>query len=109
MLDASEGPGMLRGGTVNEIHALHRQRVKIREISRRLGVARNTVRKYLRDPAVPRARSRPRRPSKLDPVRGYLEARLAQGITNCSVLLRELRAQGYTGGRTILKDYVHPR
>jgi transposase len=25
------------------------------------------------------------------------------------VLLRELRAPGYTGGRTILKDYVQPR
>ena len=99
---------MLRGGTVNEIHELHRQRVRIREISRRLGVARNTVRKYLRAPGVPWARSRPR-PSKLDPVRGYLDARIAQGITNCAVLLRELRAQGYTGGRTILKDYVHPR
>jgi hypothetical protein len=53
---------MLRGGTVNEIHELHRQRVKIREISRRLGVARNTVRKYLRTPGVPRARSRPGHP-----------------------------------------------
>ena len=48
---------MLRGGTVNEIHELNRQRLKIREISRRLGVARNTVRKYLRAPGVPRARS----------------------------------------------------
>ena len=34
--------------------------------------------------------------------------RWAEGVTNCKVLLRELRARGYTGGYTILKDFVKP-
>jgi hypothetical protein len=47
--------------------------------------------------------------AKLEPVRAYLDARLAQGITNCAVLLRELRVRGDTGGKTILREYVRPR
>lgn len=33
---------------------------------------------------------------------------LKDGVTNTQVLLRELRAMGYTGGRTILKDFIKP-
>jgi len=33
---------------------------------------------------------------------------MAQGIFNCEVLLRLLRDQGYTGGITLIKDYVKP-
>jgi transposase len=100
---------MLGGNEVNQIHELHGQQLSIRAIGRRLGLARNTVRKYLREPGVPRMTPRPGRPSKLEPYRRHLDARLAQGITNAAILLRELRAQGYGGGRTILKDYLRPR
>ena len=72
------------------------------------GVSRNSVRKHLRSPQVPRARPRPPRGSKLDPFKGYIRQRLGDGLDNCVVLLRELRAQGYTGGYSILKEYVHP-
>jgi len=33
---------------------------------------------------------------------------MAQGIFNCEVLLRLLWEQGYTGGITLIKDYVRP-
>ena len=39
----------------------------------------------------------------------YIDGRLSEGLENCVVLLRELRALGYSGGYTILKDYVQPR
>jgi|SRR5579871_1892942 len=100
---------MLGGSEVRQIHELQAAAVPIREIVRRLGLARNTVRKYRRAPGLPRAKPRTPPPAKLDPVRAYLDARLAQGITNCVVLLRELRARGYTGGKTIRRDYVRPR
>jgi transposase len=29
-------------------------------------------------------------------------------VENCVILLRELRAQGYAGGYSILKDYIRP-
>ncbi|MBE3576718.1 MAG: transposase [Limnochordales bacterium] len=80
----------------------------IRAIARTLGISRNTVRKYLRAPEVPRPAPRQKRPSKLDPYKEFIMQRWAEGVTNCKVLLRELRACGYTGGYTILKDFVKP-
>ncbi|MCX7635141.1 MAG: helix-turn-helix domain-containing protein [Syntrophales bacterium] len=92
---------------MKQIIELYRAGHSIREIVRRLGVARNTVRWYLRNPGLCQ-RARGKRPSKLDPFTDYLKERLAAGVFNCVVLLRELRERGYTGGYTILKDFVKP-
>ena len=43
-----------------------RQGIPIREIRRRTGLSRNTIRKYLRDDAVEPTFKVPKRPSKLD-------------------------------------------
>jgi len=62
---------------------------------------RKTVRKYLlKLDAIPAYRPRPMVASKLDAFRPYLEERLKAGVWNAAVLLRELRAQNYTGGYT---------
>jgi transposase len=50
-----------------EIQVFKRKGKSIRAISAGLGVARNTVRKYLRAERTPRSRPRPSRASKLDP------------------------------------------
>lgn len=93
---------------MKQIYDLHAQGYSCRGIAARLTVSRNTVRKYLAAPEVPRATPRRPRGSKLDPYTPYLGARIAEGMDNAVVLLRELRAQGYSGGYTILKDYLHP-
>ena len=95
-----------RGG--EQIYELCWASVSILGIAERLGLSRNTVRKYLREPGVPVAKPRPRRPSKLDPYRPFLEERIAGGVLKTAVLLREMRAWGYAGGVTILKEYVEP-
>lgn len=46
----------------------------IREISRRTGLSRNTIRKYLREGAVEPKFKTPQRPSKLDPYTDRLSA-----------------------------------
>jgi transposase len=94
---------------VKQIYERHGSEESIRGIAERLGISRNTVRKYLRSPGLPKPRPRPLRASKLAPFEAHLRMRLAEGLENCVVLLRELRAQGYTGSYTILKDYVQPR
>jgi transposase len=99
---------VLGGATVKQLVELSGQQVSIRAIAQRLDISRNTVRKYLRAPGLPVAKPRPRRPSKLDPFREQVRQRLAAGVENCVVLLRELRARGYAGGYSILKDYVRP-
>ncbi|BDG59307.1 IS21 family transposase [Caldinitratiruptor microaerophilus] len=99
---------MLRGGKVKRIYELHGEGKSIRAIARMLGVSRNTIRKYLRSPEVPKPAPRPQRASKLDPYKEYILQRVGEGVDNCTVLLREIRAQGYTGGHTILREFVQP-
>lgn len=99
---------MLGGGKVKLIFEMKGQGRSIREIAKILDVSRNTVRKYVRAPEVPKAKPRPKRNSKLDPYKDYILQRLAEGVDNCVVLLREIRAQGYTGGYSTLKAFVQP-
>jgi transposase len=99
---------MLGGRTVKQIYELRAEGQSVRAIARALGVARNSVRKYLRADEIPKARPRPKRGSKLDPFRRHLEQRIAEGMVNCVVLLRELRAQGYIGGYSLVKAAVQP-
>ena len=50
---------MLRGGQVKEVYELKGQGYSAREIAQTLGLARNTVLRYLKDPEtiVPKARA----------------------------------------------------
>ena len=100
--------GMLGGGKVKKLYEFKGEGHSIRAIARTLGISRNTVRKYLRAPEVPKPGPRQKRPSKLDAYKKFIMQQWAEGVTNCKVLLRELRARGYTGGYTILKDFVQP-
>ena len=90
-----------------EIRRMHRvERLSIREIARRTGLHRKTIRRALASPEPPRYRRAPK-PSKLDPYRGEI-ARLLNahdGITNTRI--RELiEEDGYDGAKTILDDYL---
>jgi transposase len=91
-----------------EIRVLSRQGKSIRAIARMLAVSRNTVRRYLRGEGLPRY-ERKGRPSKLDQYKEYLAARVKAAAPDwipATVLLREMRALGYLGGISILKDYL---
>ncbi|SFY31651.1 Homeodomain-like domain-containing protein, partial [Azotobacter vinelandii] len=61
-----------------EIRVLARQGHSIRQIAKMLGVSRNTVRRYLKEPTVPRYSPRDPRPTKLDPFHDYLRERVKQ-------------------------------
>jgi transposase len=92
-----------------DIVSLHRQGLSIRAIAKRLGVSRNTVRLALRRHGPPKRAPQQRPPSKLEPFRDYLLARLSEfPELSVEVLFEEIAAMGYTGGRTILKDFTLP-
>lgn len=98
---------MLRSKSVQTIRDLAARGTSIREIVAQTGIARNTVRKYLRD--TPLAASRPRRPSKLDPFKDRIRCWIVDDhLLNCQTMLERLRELGYTGSISILKDFVHP-
>jgi transposase len=101
---------LLRGGEVQEIVELRRQGLTITAIGELTGNDRKTIRKYLAQPeGRPVYGPREPRSSKLDSFKGYVEERLKAGVWNATVLLRELRARGYTGGYRILKDWLQPQ
>ncbi len=82
------------------------KRLSIKEIVRRTGRGRNTIRWALRSPEAPRYR-RPPRPSKLDPFRDEVHRLLRADPRLPGKRARELLCeQGYTGGKTILDDYL---
>jgi len=97
---------MIRSGTIHTIHELQTQGKSIREIARILGIARNTVRRYLRGTAE--AVPRPKRGSVLDPYKAQIRRWLAEDhLYNCETMLPRLVEQGYTGSLSTVKAYVH--
>ncbi len=82
------------------------KRLSIKEIVRRTGHGRNTIRRALRSAGAPRYR-RPPRPSKLDPFRDEIHRLLRKDPRLPGKRVRELlEEQGYVGGKTILDDYL---
>jgi len=69
----------------------------MRNIARQLECSRNTLRKYLRSGELPRQKPRLSITSVLEQFKPYIHTRLAAGIENCIVLLRELKQRGYDG------------
>ena len=94
---------------MKEIYEMHGRGHSARAIARELGLARNTVLRYLHSPEAMLPKPRPPRGSKLDPYTEHIDRRMAEGLENCVVLLRELRTRGYQGSYTILVEYVRPR
>jgi transposase len=85
---------MIRSGTINTIHELATQGKSIREIARTVGLSRNTVRRYLRNPGQ-EAIARPQRVSKLDPFTGQIRQWIMQDhLYNCETMLVRLQEQG---------------
>jgi transposase len=92
-----------------DIKSLKRGGRSIREIARETGLSRNTVRRHLRGEDTPHYSARAKKPSLLDPYKDYLKCRLEKlPELPAPVLLREIRARGYTGQITRLKDFVRP-
>ena len=80
--------------------------VSIKELARRFGVDRNTVRRALRSDRPP-AYSRAPAASKLDPFRDEIHRLLREDPRLRGVRVRELiEPLGFDGGKTIVDDYL---
>jgi transposase len=83
------------------------QGLSIKEIARRTGHSRNTIRAALRSPEPPHYGPRARRPSKLDPFKAKIHELLGDDAAIPSQVIRErITELGFAGGKTILDDYV---
>lgn len=90
------------------IKALSKRGVYYKDIAADLGVHPKTVSRALKRGAAPQ-RLRKRRGSKLDPYKAKVDQMLTDGVWNAMVILREIQAEGYSGGITILREYIAPK
>ncbi len=99
---------MLKKEDFAVIKALANRGVYHKDIAAELGVHPKTVSRALKRDSAPTPRRAPRA-SKLDSYKPQVDQLLADGVWNAVVILRELRAAGYSGASTILRDYIAPK
>lgn len=94
---------MIDTRTIVEMHRLAHNGLSVRKIARTLGIARQSIQKYLDDPGLTRARFT--RASKLDPFKDEI-ARLLEidPKVSAAVMRQRLKDQGFDGGMTIVRD-----
>lgn len=75
-------------------------------IGKDLNISKNTAKKYANGEKREHGLKGQTRPSKLDPYKPKIAQMIRSGTFNCVVILERLQELGYTGGITIIKDYV---
>lgn len=100
---------MVGRGEFIDIHEAWARGKSVSEIARQTGRDRKTIRRLLQA-GGPVAREHREVSSKLDPFREYWLGRVLSldPVSNAEVLYDEIREQGYQGGKSILRDFLHP-
>jgi transposase len=99
---------MLRKEDFMVIQALAKRGVYLTDIAAELGVHPKTVSRALKRGGPPAPAPKPRS-SKLDPFKPIVDRLLTEDVWNAVVILREIEAQGYDGGISILRAYITPK
>jgi transposase len=99
---------MLKKEDYMVIQALKQHGVYQKDIAIELDVHPKTISRALKRGGAP-VREREKRASKLDPYKEIIDQKLQEGVWNTQVIMREIQARGYTGGYTILRQYVQPK
>ena len=101
---------MLKAEEQMEIVILKKHGESIRGLSRSTGRSRNTVRRYVRGGEGAKTRKpATKRAEKLDAYKDYVVGRVKAASPDripATVLYREIKARGYTGGETRVKQFV---
>ena len=89
------------------IRKMYGETGSIKATRRRTGFAVSAIRRVLRgEDQLPRVRQPAARPSKLDPYKPMVQRLVREDQLTAVLALEEIRALGYDGGYTILKQYV---
>jgi hypothetical protein len=89
------------------VHELLQAGQSAREAARILGLSRNTVNRFAREPDAAKLLVKATsRENKLDPFKPYINRRWNEGIASAAALHAELAAQGWTGSVQAVERYV---
>ncbi len=98
-----------RRAIYDEVRRRHAAGESIMRISRTLGIAHGTVRKYAAAEEFPERAPHRRQRSILDPYLEHLTRRHAEGCENARQLWREIRDLGYPGTTTQVRRWLQER
>nr|BCT73664.1 hypothetical protein [Escherichia coli] len=90
------------------IKQMRQQGAYIVDIAAQIGCSERTVRRYLKYPEPPARKTR-HKMVKLKPFMDYIDMRPAENVWNSEVIFAEIKAMGYTGGRSMLRYYIQPK
>lgn len=90
----------------NEVIELRRRGVPKRTIAKQTGLSRQTVHRWVSADSFPERQERPPVQGKLGAYLDHVDQRIQALATNATELWREIRELGYTGGQTMVRDYV---
>jgi len=94
---------------MHQAKILSKQGMTQYRIAEILGVTDRTIRNYLSGKS-PSSKPKKSRASKLDPYKSFILSILSDDpLFNCEVIYRRIKARGYSGGITILRDYAAKR
>ena len=90
----------------DQVKKLDQEGVSQRRISNIVGIARNTVRRYLECESLPKVIFRSKKRSILDPFKDDIIKKWNTGIYSTAAIFRDLKAKGYKGGDTIVRTFI---
>jgi len=99
---------MIRKGDYVQIQALAKAGVYQKDIAAKLGVHPKTVSRAIARRGAPKGR-RERGLVKLAPHMAHVDQLLSEGVWNAVVIVKLLKAKGYTGSISQLKRYMSPK
>lgn len=97
---------MIRSGLILMIRQKAQAGQSPYAIGKELGISKNTAKKHVVGETGQHRLKGRTKPSKLDPYKPSIDTMVKSGIFNCVVIQERLQKMGYTGGITIIKDYV---
>lgn len=86
------------------------KKINLSELERRTGISRKRLRKLKNDNFIvkPHAlKGRKKTKTVLTGFEDQIDDLLRRGVSNSAVIIDRLEENGYTGGQTVIKDYVH--
>lgn len=99
---------MLKQEDFVKIQARASRGVYHKDIAEELGVHPRTVSRALKRGSAPSG-GRRRKGSKLEPFHAAVDDLLDEGVWNAVVIHKKIRAEGYEGGLTVLREYIAPK
>lgn len=92
-----------------DIKQMHERGVYIRDIAEEKDVSTKTVSRAIKRGGAPTGKRPGAKTSKLDPFKPMIDKLLAQNVWNAMVILEIIRERGYTGGETLIRNYIRPK